>query len=30
VRAFPHVDTWYTDAAAEPAAWQLEKYESLR
>ncbi len=30
VRAYPHVDAWYRAAALEPAAWQLEKYESLR
>jgi len=27
VRAFELVDQWYRDAAAEPAAWLLEKYE---
>ena len=29
VRAHPLVDTWYADAAAEPDAWKLEKYETL-
>ncbi len=28
VRAHPLVDTWYEEAAAGPAAWQLEKYEA--
>jgi glutathione S-transferase len=27
VRKFGLVDQWYRDAAAEPAAWLLEKYE---
>jgi glutathione S-transferase len=29
VRAHPLVDRWYREAAAEPAAWLLEKYERL-
>jgi glutathione S-transferase len=29
VRAHPLVDRWYRDAAAEPAAWLLAKYEEL-
>ena len=29
VRAHPLVDTWYGDAAQEPAAWLLPKYESV-
>jgi glutathione S-transferase len=29
VRNHPLVDQWYQQAAAEPAAWQLAKYESL-
>jgi len=28
VRAFGLLDQWYRDAAAEPAAWLLEKYEA--
>ncbi len=28
VRAHPLVDSWYSDAAAEPAAWFIEKYEA--
>ncbi len=28
VRAHPLVDRWYREAAAEPAAWLLEKYEN--
>lgn len=28
VRAHPLVARWYDDAAAEPAAWHIEKYES--
>jgi glutathione S-transferase len=28
VRSFKLVDQWYRDAAAEPAAWLLEKYEN--
>jgi glutathione S-transferase len=28
LRAHPLIDTWYAEAAAEPAAWQLEKYEA--
>ncbi|MCX7383725.1 MAG: glutathione S-transferase [Alphaproteobacteria bacterium] len=28
VRAHPLVDAWYSDAAAEPAAWFIEKYET--
>ena len=28
VRAHPLVATWYDDAAAEPAAWFIAKYES--
>jgi len=29
VRAHPLVALWYAEAAEEPAAWQLEKYENL-
>jgi glutathione S-transferase len=29
VRAHPLVDRWYADAAAEPAAWLLKKYEDI-
>ncbi len=29
VRAHPLMKSWYDQAAAEPVAWQLEKYESL-
>jgi glutathione S-transferase len=29
VRAHPLVDRWYADAAAEPAAWLLSKYEDI-
>ena len=29
VRAHPLVDRWYADAAAEPAAWRLAKYEDI-
>ncbi len=29
VRSHPLVNAWYEQAAAEPAAWLLEKYESL-
>ena len=28
VRAHPLVDRWYTEAAAEPVAWRLAKYET--
>jgi glutathione S-transferase len=28
VRAHPLVDRWYREAAAEPAAWLLDKYEN--
>jgi glutathione S-transferase len=28
VRAYPLMDRWYAEAAAEPAAWLLEKYEN--
>ena len=28
VRAHPLMDRWYTEAAAEPAAWLLDKYEN--
>jgi glutathione S-transferase len=30
VRAHAQVEAWYAAAAAEPEAWRLEKYESLR
>ena len=30
VRAHPLMQSWYADAAAEPAAWKLAKYETLR
>jgi glutathione S-transferase len=30
IRAHPLVDEWYRDAAAEPDAWRLPKYETLR
>lgn len=29
VRAHPLVDQWYREAAAEPAEWQLQKYEEI-
>jgi glutathione S-transferase len=29
VRAHPLVERWYADAAAEPAAWRLAKYEDI-
>jgi glutathione S-transferase len=29
VRAHPLVDAWYQAAAAEPASWRLDKYETL-
>jgi glutathione S-transferase len=29
VRAHPLVERWYADAAAEPAAWRLPKYEDI-
>jgi glutathione S-transferase len=29
VRAHPLVERWYADAAAEPAAWLLKKYEDI-
>ena len=28
VRAHPLLERWYAEAAAEPAAWLLEKYEN--
>ena len=28
VRAHPLIDQWYAEAASEPAAWHLEKYET--
>jgi glutathione S-transferase len=30
VRSHPLLEAWYQAAAAEPAAWNLEKYEHLR
>jgi glutathione S-transferase len=30
VRAHPLVDAWYRDAAAEPEAWRLAKYEDMK
>lgn len=29
VRGFPLIEAWYAGAAAEPAAWQIAKYESI-
>ena len=28
VRAHPLMERWYDEAAAEPASWQIEKYEN--